>query len=66
MKEGLQAAEPAYPEMNPNEPQIDGILPKGPYPPCLRMADRAHLAGYPRLMTLSSQSRDRYWYSWNS
>ena len=20
---------------------IDGILPKGPYPPCLRMADRA-------------------------
>ena len=27
---------------------IDGILPKGPYPPCLRMADRALLAGYPR------------------
>ena len=27
---------------------IYGILPKGPYPPCLRMADRAHLAGYPR------------------
>ena len=27
---------------------IDGILPKGPYPPCLRMADRAFLAGYPR------------------
>ena len=22
-------------------PQIDGILPKGPYPPCLRMTDRA-------------------------
>ena len=27
---------------------IYGILPKGPYPPCLRMADRALLAGYPR------------------
>ena len=27
---------------------IDGILPKGPYPPCLRMADRALLAGYHR------------------
>ena len=27
---------------------IDRILPKGPYPPCLRMADRALLAGYPR------------------
>ena len=29
-------------------PYIDGILPTGPYPPCLRMADRARLAGYPR------------------
>ena len=27
---------------------IDGILLKGPYPPCLCMADRALLAGYPR------------------
>ena len=27
---------------------IDGILPKGPYPPCLRMVDRALLTGYPR------------------
>ena len=27
---------------------IEGILPKGTYPPCLRMADRALLAGYPR------------------
>ena len=27
---------------------IDGILPKRPYPPCLPMADRAFLAGYPR------------------
>ena len=29
---------------------MDGILPKGPYPPCLRMADRALLAGYTRYM----------------
>ena len=29
-----------------------GILPKGPYPPCLRMADRALLAGYPPLQSL--------------
>ena len=29
---------------------IEGILPKGPYPPCLRMADRALLAGYPRIV----------------
>ena len=27
----------------------DGILPKGSYPPCLRMAGRDFLAGYPRL-----------------
>ena len=27
---------------------IEGILPKGPYPPCLRMAERALVAGYPR------------------
>ena len=26
---------------------FDGILPKGPYPPCLCMADRALFAGYP-------------------
>ena len=31
---------------------IDGILPKGPYPPCLRMADRALLAGYPRYICI--------------
>ena len=28
--------------------EIEGILPKGPYPPCLRMADRALFARYPR------------------
>ena len=27
---------------------VSGILPKGPYPPCVSMADRALLAGYPR------------------
>ena len=32
---------------------IDGILPKGPYPPCLRMADRALLAGYHRYLLTS-------------
>ena len=29
------------------KPNIDDILPKGPYPSCLCMADRALLAGYP-------------------
>ena len=33
--------------------QIDGILPKGLYPPCLRMADRALLSGYPRDVTFA-------------
>ena len=31
---------------------IEGIVQKGPYPPCLRMADRALLAGYPRYMAI--------------
>ena len=30
--------------------QFDGILPKEPYPPCVSMAGRAFLAGYPRLL----------------
>ena len=29
---------------------FDGILQKGPYPPCLRMSDRARLVGYPRFI----------------
>ena len=37
---------------------IEGILPKGPYPPCLRMADRALLAGYPLY--------DALWYHWTT
>ena len=36
------------------------ILPKGPYPPCLRMADRALLAGYPRFLLTNSLGGD-YW-----
>ena len=35
---------------------VDGILPKGPYPPCLRMADRALLAGYPRIVKLKREA----------
>ena len=31
---------------------IEGILPKGPYPPCLRMADRALLARYHWYVTI--------------
>ena len=34
--------------INPSCLHIDCILPKRPYLPCLRMADRALLAGYPR------------------
>ena len=44
--------------------EIDGIPPKAPYPPCLRMADRALLAGYPRnvvLKMLSRHQQARYW-----
>ena len=39
--------------------QINGILPKGPYPPCLRMADRTLLAGYARNMF--PQNSSAYW-----
>ena len=38
--------------------KIEGILPKGPYPPCLRMADRAFLAGYPRNIVTFSRDWD--------
>ena len=30
---------------------IEGILPKGPYLPCVSMAGRALLAGYPRYLS---------------
>ena len=39
-----------------DHPYCEGILPKGSYPPCLRMADRALLAGYPRLIISIVQS----------
>ena len=45
----------SYPHPNPH---IDGILPKGPYPPCLRMADRALLAGYPRYINIADNLVD--------
>ena len=37
--------------------QIEDILPKGSYPPCLRMADGALLAGYPRNTERLSEKR---------
>ena len=45
-----RACQPAYGQKPTGNPNIDGNLPKGPYPPCLRMADRALLAGYPRII----------------
>ena len=38
-------------------PYLESIRPKGPYPSCLRVADRALFAGYPRSMFLSL-----FWY----
>ena len=35
-----------------NQHLIDGILPKGPYLPCVSMAGRALLAGYPSYQSL--------------
>ena len=43
--------------------QSDGILPKGPYLPCLRMADRALLAGYPQLLLSQSSCPSIPFYS---
>ena len=34
--------------LRPSQEHIEGILPKGPYLPCVSMAGRALLAGYPR------------------
>ena len=39
---------------------FDGILPKGPYPPCLRMADRALSTGYCRFMWSSQCVHRKY------
>ena len=35
-------------ECKRHQSHIEGILPKGPYLPCVSMAGRALLAGYPR------------------
>ena len=37
--------------------QFEGILPKGPYPPCVSMAGRVLLAGYPRIFKLRKLNR---------
>ena len=42
-----QALHVTYHNSSSVEPYIDGILPKWPYLPCLRMADKALLTGYP-------------------
>ena len=42
-------------------PYFEGILPKGPYLPCLRMADRALLAGYPRLTRPYCSNQTHIW-----
>ena len=39
---------------------IEGVLPKGPYLPCVSMADRALLAGYHRHMHCSELSQHRF------
>ena len=36
------------PDCSSQQRNIEGILPKGPYLPCVSMAGRALLAGYPR------------------
>ena len=38
-------------------PYIEGILPKGPYLPCVSMAGRALLAGYPRYIGAAFERR---------
>ena len=38
-----------------NDEYIESVLPKGPYPPCLRMADRALFAEYPRYVDVDIQ-----------
>ena len=37
------------------------ILPNRPYPPCLRMADRALLTGYPRYYMSNTAWRCEFW-----
>ena len=37
-----------FPQIARTQSYIEGILPKGPYLPCVSMAGRAHLTGYPQ------------------
>ena len=43
-----------------NTPHMEDILPKGPHLPCLPMADRALLAGYPRYITYTIIGHKNY------
>ena len=45
--------------MNNRRGHIEGVLAKGPYPPCWHMADRALLAGYPRIIHLISTNLEQ-------
>ena len=40
---------------------IEGILPKGPYLPCVSMAGRALLAGYPRYLGMLCKKNRNNW-----
>ena len=44
---------PTVAELRNRSAYIEGILPKGPYLPCVSMAGRALLAGYPRYVNLA-------------
>ena len=50
-------------EMDIHRGHLEGILPKEPYPPCLRMADWALLVGYPRSLVSYWQSHLRCYVS---
>ena len=40
-----------------NITQFEGILPKGPYLPCVSMAGKALLAGYPQIVLVIEQNK---------
>ena len=50
----------SIPKLRSCNAQHEGILPKGPYPPCLPMADRAILAGYPRTVVRGDTFASRH------
>ena len=57
-KADKQSLEPILSQLT--DAHINGILPKGPYPPCLRMAERALLAGYPRYAVPGCSEANHY------